>query len=106
MNEESLQWLKEISTTTGISYSGDKTITTDFANEVIDYIHKLQNNWNELKKDLKQDYDYLNQFVMSGYVEFDSEEQMVSAYQDIEKRDLLKNKLDKMQELEQEKDEK
>ena len=68
-------------------------------------VEKLQNNWNELKKDLKQDYDYLNQFVMSGYFEFDSEEQMVSAYQDIAKRDLLKNKLDKMQELEQGKDE-
>lgn len=50
MNEEELQWLKEISTTTGISYSGDRTITTDFANEIIDYIKQLQNNWNELKK--------------------------------------------------------
>ena len=53
MNEEELQWLKEISTTTGISYSGDMTITTDFANKLIDYIkelEQLQNNWNELKK--------------------------------------------------------
>lgn len=50
MNEEKLQWLKEISTTTGISYSGDRTITTDFANELIDYITNYKNNWNELKK--------------------------------------------------------
>ena len=57
MNEEELQWLKEISTTTGVSYSGDRTITTDFANKLIDYIkelEQLQNNWNELKKWLIQ----------------------------------------------------
>ena len=35
MNEEELKWLKEISTATGISYSGDMTITTDFANKLI-----------------------------------------------------------------------
>lgn len=59
MNEEELQWLKEISTTTGISYSGDMTITTDFANKLIDYIkelEQLQNNWNELKKWLEENW--------------------------------------------------
>ena len=58
MNEEELQWLKEISTTTGISYSGDRTITTDFANELIEYIkalEQLQNNWNELKNWLEEE---------------------------------------------------
>lgn len=82
MNEEELQWLKEISTTTGISYSGDMTITTDFANKLIDYIkelEQLQNNWNELKK-----------FINTGY--YDS--YMYSS-----------TILNKMQELEQGKDE-
>lgn len=60
MNEEELQWLKDISTTTGISYSGDMTITTDFANKLIDYIkelEQLQNNWNELNKQLENKYE-------------------------------------------------
>lgn len=89
MNEESLQWLKEISTTTGVSYSGDKTITTDFANEVIDYIHKLQNNWNELKKWLE---GYLKLLDNPDYYE----ETMF---------ELIKKIIDEMQELEQGKDE-
>ena len=72
MNEEELQWLKEISTTTGISYSGDMTITTDFANKLIDYIkelEQLQNNWNELKKWLEEEYEYYDKHGSSvhGY---------------------------------------
>ena len=88
MNEEELQWLKEISTTTGISYSGDMTITTDFANKLIDYIkelEQLQNNWNELKK-----------YISAEWYCFDNESVEFEIAKDI---------LNKMQELEQGKDE-
>ena len=50
MNKEELQWLKEISTTTGISYSGDQTITTAFANKIINYIEQLEQENNQLKE--------------------------------------------------------
>ena len=72
MNEEELQWLKEISTTTGISYSGDRTISTDFANKIIDYIkelEQLQNNWNELKKGLKSLFEFDEGVVSKDYLE-------------------------------------
>lgn len=49
MSEEELQWLKEISTTTGVSYSGDRTITTDFANRIISYINQLEEENQRLK---------------------------------------------------------
>ena len=91
MNEEELQWLKEISTTTGISYSGDMTITTDFANELIDYIkelEQLQNNWNELKKCVREWITY--------YSVCDEDYKELNVLLDVES---------KMQELEQGKDE-
>ena len=53
MSEEELQWLKEISTTTGISYSGDRTISTDFANKLIDYIKDLQQENAQLKEEIE-----------------------------------------------------
>ena len=91
MNKEELQWLKEISTTTGISYSGDRTITTDFANKLIDYIkelEQLQNNWNELKKWLEENKYFYN---ITG--------------EDLEEDTTITEVLNKMQELEQGKDE-
>lgn len=49
MNEEELEWLLDIATPTGISYSGDQTITIDFANKVINYINKQKEVLNRLK---------------------------------------------------------
>lgn len=40
MNKEELEWLLDIATPTGISYSGDPTITIDFANKIINHINK------------------------------------------------------------------
>lgn len=104
MNEEELQWLKEISTTTGISYSGDMTITTDFANKLIDYIkelEQLQNNWNELKKWLEvtiKQYDEIGlKFKKQGNFDCASR-----SYDYLKQYQAM---LFKMQELEQGKDE-
>ena len=54
MNKEELQWLKEISITTGISYSGDQTITTAFANKIINYIEQLEQENNQLKEQYQE----------------------------------------------------
>lgn len=50
MNKEELEWLLDIATPTGISYSGDQTITIDFANKVINYINKQKEVLNKIKK--------------------------------------------------------
>lgn len=109
MNEEELQWLREISTTTGVSYSGDKTITTDFANKLIDYIkelEQLQNNWNELKKCIEEKIDYLTKIDGQNIPLKDSFEfcSMNELYQTGKYSGFMES-FEKMQELEQGKDE-
>ena len=52
MNKEELEWLLDIATPTGISYSGDQTITIDFANKVINHINKQQELLDKIKEDL------------------------------------------------------
>ena len=50
MNKEELEWLLDIATPTGISYSGDKTITIDFANKVINHINKQKEVLDKIKE--------------------------------------------------------
>ena len=66
MNKEELQWLKEISTTTGISYSGDQTITTAFANKIINYIEQLE----QKNKQLKEQRQELRSWLEEQYQEY------------------------------------
>lgn len=54
MSEEELEWLLDIATPTGISYSGDQTITIDFANKVINYINKQKELLDKIKEKLKE----------------------------------------------------
>ena len=49
MSEEELEWLLDIATPTGISYSGDQTITIDFANKVINHINKQKEILDKIK---------------------------------------------------------
>ena len=53
MNKEELEWLLDIATPTGISYSGDQTITIDFANKVINYINKQKEVLDKIKEYIK-----------------------------------------------------
>ena len=53
MNEEELEWLLDIATPTGISYSGDQTITIDFANKVINHINKQKEVLDKIKEYVK-----------------------------------------------------
>ena len=50
MNKEELEWLLDIATPTGISYSGDQTITIDFANKVINHINKQKEVLDKIKE--------------------------------------------------------
>lgn len=59
MNKEELEWLLDIATPTGISYSGDQTITIDFANKVINYINKQQEILDKIKEETKLAYNEL-----------------------------------------------
>ena len=43
------EWLRDISTPTGLSYSGDRTLSNSMADHIIDYITNLQ----EEKEDYK-----------------------------------------------------
>ena len=53
MNKEELEWLLDIATPTGISYSGDQTITIDFANKVINHINKQKEVLDKIKKEVE-----------------------------------------------------
>lgn len=65
-------------------------------NEIMDYITKLQNNWNELKKWLEEQKEFLENIPTFTLEITHNHFGMVGAY---------KNTLGKMQELEQGKDE-
>lgn len=54
MNKEELEWLLDIATPTGISYSGDQTITIDFANKVINHINKQKEVIDKIKEYIKE----------------------------------------------------
>ena len=56
MNKEELEWLLDIATPTGISYSGDQTITIDFANKVINHINKQKEVLDKIKEIIEDDY--------------------------------------------------
>ena len=55
MNKEELEWLLDIATPTGISYSGDQTITIDFANKVINHINKQKEVLDKIKEILNNE---------------------------------------------------
>lgn len=59
MNKEELEWLLDIATPTGISYSGDQTITIDFANKVINHINKQKEILDKIKEETKLAYNEL-----------------------------------------------
>lgn len=84
-------WLEYISTPTGISYSGDRTLSKSEVKEILDYIEQLQNNWNELKKWLGEIIEDIDKI------------EYPDSYDKGEKA-TLKNILRHMQELEQGKD--
>ena len=55
MNKETIiDWLKDIATPTGISYSGDQTITDSMFEKIIEYIGELEKENQQLQKKLQR----------------------------------------------------
>ena len=51
MNKEIInEWLSDIATPTGISYSGDQTISESMAEKIVDYVSNLEQALNENNK--------------------------------------------------------
>lgn len=51
MNKEIInEWLSDIATPTGISYSGDQTISESMAEKIVDYVSNLEQTLDENKK--------------------------------------------------------
>lgn len=66
---------------------GEEHLGENLKNQCVDYIEQLQNNWNELKKGLQSLFEFDYGVVSKDYLE------------------CAEDTLDKMQELEQGKDE-
>ena len=52
--KEIAESLREISTPTGLSYSGDRTLNNSYAEKIIDYIINLQQKVEQLEKENEQ----------------------------------------------------
>lgn len=51
MNKEIInEWLSDIATPTGISYSGDRTISESMAEKIVDYVSNLEQALDEIEK--------------------------------------------------------
>lgn len=90
MNEETLKQI--------IIYTieGEEHLGENLKEQCVDYIEQLQNNWNELKKWLEEQKEFINDIPTFSNDIKNNHIGMVGAYN---------NSLDKMQELEQGKDE-
>lgn len=64
MNKEIIKdWLNDIATPTGISYSEDRTISESMTEKIVDYVDKLEQ---QVKKQ-KEVIDKINEFVKELY---------------------------------------
>lgn len=51
MNKEIInEWLSDIATPTGISYSGDQTISKSMAEKIVDYVSNLEQALDKIEK--------------------------------------------------------
>ena len=57
MNKEIInEWLSDIATPTGISYSGDQTISESMDEKIVDYVSNLEQALDEIQNILKPKY--------------------------------------------------
>lgn len=84
MNKEIInEWLSDIATPTGISYSGDQTISESMAEKIVDYVSNLEQALDEIKKYLKNNIESCNSSLSN------------QEYTIISKHELLKNEKQK-----------
>lgn len=77
------EWLSDIATPTGISYSGDRTISKSMAEKIVDYVSNLEQTLDEIKKYLKNNIESCNSSLSNP------------EYTIISKHELLKNEKQK-----------
>lgn len=64
------EWLRDISTPTGLSYSGDRTLSNSMVDKIVDYITNLQNENENMKEKAKNYLDiYEEMFDYKSRVE-------------------------------------
>lgn len=52
------EWLSDIATPTGISYSGDKTISESMVEKIVDYVSNLEQALDEIEKYVIENSQY------------------------------------------------
>ena len=63
MSEEIAESLREISTPTGLSYSGDRTLDNSYTEKIIDYINSLQQKVEQLENIRKEAIEYVYKHI-------------------------------------------
>lgn len=53
------EWLKDISTPTGLSYSGDRTLSNSMVDKIIDYITNLQQENEDYKSIVEKASEFI-----------------------------------------------
>lgn len=63
MNKEIIkEWLNDIATPTGISYSGDQTISESMVEKIVDYVDELEQQVKKQKEVINKVNKYLNEY--------------------------------------------
>ena len=66
-------WLKNIATPTGISYSGDQTISEDMVEDIVDYVAELEQQCKKQKEVIDRIQKIINtEIKLMGYAVNDS----------------------------------
>ena len=74
--KEIAESLREISTPTGLSYSGDRTLNNSYTEKIIDYINSLQQKVEQLENIRKEAIE----FILDGRYGEDDDLESISLY--------------------------
>ena len=55
------EWLNDIATPTGISYSGDQTISESMVEKIVDYVDELEQQCKKQKEAIDKAIEYLEE---------------------------------------------
>jgi hypothetical protein len=69
MSEEIAESLREISTPTGLSYSGDRTLNNSYTEKIIDYINSLQQKVEQLENIRKEAIKLIEEDILGKKIE-------------------------------------
>ncbi len=64
MNKEIIKgWLNDIATPTGISYSGDQTISESMVENIVDYVDELEQQVRKQQEVIDKTIEYVEKFI-------------------------------------------